>query len=236
MKKELLLVDGYEVRFEIIEAGYALLSWPAKIDLDVNASVVRLNNLLSNKLTIIDLVPAYASIGIFYDPQSLKIEEILYALELEMDPKSIEKTQQQIHKIPVCYDLEFGLDIQKMCDYKGISYEKLIELHTSPVYRIYFTGFLPGFLYMGGLNESLYMDRRSEPRLRIAAGSVGIGGTQTGIYPLDSPGGWNIIGRCPVKLFDIGRTEPCRFSGGMDVQFSAITISEFWNKYNLEYP
>src|SRR5690606_31990490 len=112
------------------------------------------------------------------------------------------KRKQHLWTLPVCYDGEFGIDIMEVCQRLGLSKEELIDLHTSQQYLVYGIGFLPGFMYLGGLPGSLEIPRRSAPRSQVAKGSVGLAAKQTGIYPQESPGGWNIIGSCPVPLFD----------------------------------
>jgi KipI family sensor histidine kinase inhibitor len=125
-------------------------------------------------------------------------------------------------KIPVCYDQEFGPDLQSCASKLQLNADQLIERHTAFVYPVYGIGFLPGFLYLGDVPRDLQVSRRSEPRLQVAQGSVGLAGQQTGIYPQQSPGGWQLLGRTPVKLFDIRQSPPCRIQVGDGVQFYAI--------------
>lgn len=131
-----------------------------------------------------------------------------------------------VFKIPVCYDDQFGPDLAVISKAKALSKEEIIELHTAAEYLVYFIGFLPGFLYLGGLPEELHFPRRKEPRNRVLKGAVGIGEKQTGIYPQESPGGWNIIGNSPVPLFDPYSDPPCPFSAGDRIRFYSISIQE----------
>ena len=131
------------------------------------------------------------------------------------------------HKIPVCYDPVFAPDIMLIAEQKGLTPADVIEIHVSKIYRVYMIGFLPGFAYMGSVDSSIATPRLEKPRQLVMAGSVGIAGNQTGIYPLDSPGGWNIIGRTPIKLFDINSRDPCYFNPGDTVQFMPITRHAF---------
>lgn len=135
--------------------------------------------------------------------------------------------QKYVYTIPVCYDANFGLDIEALAAEKQMSAQKLISLHTKPTYRVYFTGFLPGFLYLGGLDPALHAERLAEPKLNIPKGSVAIGGSQTGIYPQHSPGGWRIIGRTPLALFNKDKAPPVLCQPGDKIQFSAISATEF---------
>ncbi|AFU70172.1 allophanate hydrolase subunit 1 [Psychroflexus torquis ATCC 700755] len=133
-------------------------------------------------------------------------------------------------KIPVCYELDFGLDLEEVSEKTGLSISEIIKRHMHPIYTVYFIGFLPGFPYLGGMDSSLFCRRKSNPRSEINSGAVGIAGSQTGIYPSSSPGGWQIIGRTPLSLFDSHKTDtPCVLSPGDSLQFESITKEEFDN-------
>lgn len=134
--------------------------------------------------------------------------------------------KQHLFHIPVCYEEVFGLDLTLLCREKNLSKKELITLHTAPVYTVYFIGFLPGFLYLGGLDERLHFPRKDQPRLKVEKGAVGIGENQTGIYPKSSPGGWQIIGNSPVLLFDKNRLPPCEISPGDKLKFYEVDIEE----------
>lgn len=131
-------------------------------------------------------------------------------------------------QIPICYDEEFALDMDCVMNYTGLSFEDIKKIHMSKSYSVYLIGFLPGFPYLGDLDKALFVPRLRKPRSSVSASSVGIGGLQTGIYPLDSPGGWNIIGKTPLNLFDIHGKEIFIFSLGDQVQFYEITKQEFY--------
>jgi len=129
--------------------------------------------------------------------------------------------------VPVCYDDEFAPDIPHITKEKKISKQELIQLHTQRTYRVYMIGFLPGFAYMGEVDQSIAMNRKTAPQ-QVSAGSVGIAGNQTGIYPMDSPGGWNIIGKTPVKLYEMNEHGMnTYFKAGDIVQFFSISKNEF---------
>lgn len=185
-----------------------------------------------------DVVPAYSSLAIYYDLA------ILYALErvtaafshmtliitaIINDDKEDSAVEQsyQIIKIPVCYAPSMGLDINFIATEKGLSVEEAIQIHTSNIYTVYMIGFLPGFPYMGKVDSRLLMPRKTNPRQCIEAGSVGIAGEQTGIYPLSSPGGWQIIGRTPLHLFRKESEDIALLSPGDQVQFYSISEHEF---------
>jgi len=129
-------------------------------------------------------------------------------------------------KIPVCYDDAFALDLDEISIKKNLSKQKIIALHTQAIYTIYFIGFLPGFLYLGGLDPALNFPRKSTPRLQIKKGAVGIGGKQTGVYPTQSPGGWNIIGNSPISFFNVSTKIPCFAKAGDKIQFYSISLKQ----------
>lgn len=137
------------------------------------------------------------------------------------------KTDTRIHHIPVCYEPEFGIDLELIATQKGISISRIIDLHTAPVYTVYFIGFLPGFLYLGGMDEKLRISRKEQPRLEVKKGAVGIGENQTGIYPKKSPGGWQIIGNSPVNFFNKNEDPPCKISAGDKVKFYDVSKERY---------
>ncbi len=176
--------------------------------------------ILGDKLD--DIVPAYNSIAVF---THLSIDELSAVLAKSKTKGFEPKFSNEILKLPICYEL--GLDIDRIGFKAKISNEKLIELHLAGVYRSLFIGFTPGFIYADGLDEKLACPRLENPRTNIPAGSVGIAGNQTGIYSLASPGGWNIIGRTPSKIFDAGRPKPMLIDVGTKYCFYRITKEEF---------
>lgn len=190
---------------------------------------------------MIEAVPAYSSLTVYYDMISVKkkIHEAETAFEwikkqLEeklMQAPPQEETQERSIRIPVCYEKQFAMDIQHLAATNNISIEEIIQLHISKPYKVFMLGFLPGFAYMGEVDEKLIISRKPQP-VNIEAGSVGIAGKQTGIYPLASPGGWQIIGRTPVKLFDALEEEPTLLRTGDTVQFYPVSTNEFYEIQN----
>ena len=132
-----------------------------------------------------------------------------------------------VMEIPVCYGGEYGPDLDFVAKYNRLTPEEVVRLHTSAEYLIYMLGFTPGFSYMGGMDERIATPRLESPRVLIHAGSVGIAGKQTGLYPLDSPGGWQLIGRTPVRLYDAHRDNPILLDAGLHVKFVPIDEAEF---------
>jgi len=169
-----------------------------------------------------EAVPGYSSLTIYYDVLFIRNK-----LDKDLSTENIETGDPQVLiKIPVCYDKEYGTDLDFIALQNNIPVEEIIQLHSSATYRVYMLGFLPGFTYMGLVDERISSPRKQQPT-PVEAGSVGIAGRQTGIYPFKSPGGWQIIGRTPWKLFDKGKVNPVLFKSGDHVQFYSITIEEF---------
>lgn len=186
---------------------------------------------------ILDVIPAYASLTVYYDvvevrqhlednATAYKAMQVLVENTLASVMANEEALPRSI-KVPVCYSSKFAPDLSGLAGAKGLTAEQVIELHTSKTYRVYMIGFMPGFPYMGEVNEEIAMPRKLQPRLQVEAGAVGIAGRQTGIYPQASPGGWQIIGRTPIALFDPHRQVPTLLKPGDEVQFYSITEDEF---------
>lgn len=179
---------------------------------------------------VIDVVPAFASVTVYYDATRTggyaqlctEIENRAARAEAAVVSREMRELE-----IPVCYGGEMGPDLGDVAARTGGGVEKVIALHTGASYLVHAIGFAPGFAYLGGLPEVLHTPRRESPRVKVPAGTVGIGGAQTGVYPLATPGGWNLIGRTPLRLFDAGRAEPALLRAGDRVKFRAISAEEF---------
>ena len=177
-----------------------------------------------------DLVPAYTTLTVHYDAQTWTQDALcraLTALLAAQDDAAGAPAPAREVCIPVCYGGEYGPDLMAVAAHAGLPTEAVIKRHTGALYRVYFLGFTPGFAYLGGLDPRLAMARKATPRGRVAAGSVGIAGAQTGVYPQATPGGWQIIGRTPLTLFDPGRSPPCLLAPDDRVRFVAIEPAAF---------
>lgn len=194
---------------------------------------------------LIDMVPAYSSLMLLYDPLVINkrglwptafdcVKHILEDAWQNTDDDLSDVPVKSL-SIPVCYDPVFGHDLGSVAEAKNMAIDELIRLHCSTVYRVYMIGFLPGFAYMGRVDERLVMPRRPVPREQVAAGSVGIAGWQTGIYPLDSPGGWQILGRTPVRMFNAQQDPPVVVAAGDTVSFYSISLEEYNNYYVAQH-
>ncbi len=177
---------------------------------------------------ILEWVPTYRSLLVCYDPAKISCRRLMASLRRLID-KAGQAAQAgfRIWQIPVCYGGEYGEDLHFVAQNAGISPEEVIRLHSNTEYRIYMLGFLPGFAYLGGLDKRIHTPRLKMPRTRIPPGSVGIGGEQTGIYPIASPGGWQLIGRTPVKPYDPKQSLPILFEAGDFLKFVPIGEGTF---------
>lgn len=177
---------------------------------------------------VIETVPAYRSLLIYFEPWQVhpkELREILF--RLSQQPLESELSKPRLIEIPTVYGSEYGPDLEFVASHNKLSVNEVIQIHTGTPYLIYMIGFLPGFPYLGGMSAKIAAPRLDTPRTRIPAGSVGIAGTQTGIYPAESPGGWRLIGRTPLKVFDPTRQPPALFQAGDYLKFVSVTPYEF---------
>ncbi len=211
-----------------------LIEWQAIIDDNILNDILLFKEKLiaNNKIEFTDLIQGYNSLTIIYKFFVTDFEkEILLLKSIYTSTLKIRKQHYFEWEIPVCYDLEFGIDLQEIVQKTNLQIDEIIKIHSESIYKVFFIGFLPGFLYLGGLNEQLFFDRKPNPRLNVAKGSVGIGGKQTGVYPSNSAGGWNIIGKTPIDFFNIENRNPCFAKAGDFIKFKPISLDEF---YQLE--
>ncbi|HXM32693.1 MAG TPA: 5-oxoprolinase subunit PxpB [Chthoniobacterales bacterium] len=188
--------------------------------------------------SVIELAPAYTTVAVFFDPTRVAPDEIpetpfdWLRAKIEKVLKSRpalqkQKTESDAIEVPVCYEGEFAPDLPEVARHAGLSEDEVVRRHSSASYRVNCLGFTPGFPFLSGLPAELATPRRVTPRKEIPAGAVGIGGAQTGIYPRKSPGGWNLMGRTPLRLFDVQREPPALFQAGDRVRFRKISREEF---------
>jgi len=181
---------------------------------------------------IVELVPAYTTLLVHYDPKIISFEEVCKAVEeaeKEVRVEGVERAigEKRLIEVPVVYGKQFGPDLEYVAKYAGISCDEVIKIHSSQTYLVYMIGFTPGFTYMGEVPEIIAAPRLEKPRLRVPAGSVGIADKETGIYSVESPGGWRIIGRTPLKLFNPNKDPPTLLKAGDLVKFKPITEEEY---------
>lgn len=186
---------------------------------------------------VIELVPAYNSVTVYYSiPTILQIAKTddLAAwvtdklLGISVDFSNTKQANKKIIEIPACYDPALGVDMIFVSEELKLGIDNIIEIHSNRLYTVYMLGFLPGFPYMGSVDERIQHPRKKNPSKQILAGSIGIAGAQTGIYPLQSPGGWQIIARTPLAIFDLEKENPCLFAAGDQVRFVPISLERFY--------
>jgi inhibitor of KinA len=200
-----------------------------RIDEAVNSRVVALAAALRQKSVagVRDIVPTFRSVAIYFDPLRTDVGGLARLLEEEDLSNGMVRRESATVRIPVCYGGPHGPDLEAVAASSGLSEAEVADIHAGSTYRVYMLGFLPGFAYLGLVDERIAVPRRPVPRVRVPTGSVGIAGRQTGIYPSDSPGGWQLIGKTPLRPFDVNRPNPFLLSAGDLVQFYRIDASEY---------
>ncbi|PWU01172.1 MAG: hypothetical protein C5B51_23430 [Terriglobia bacterium] len=200
-----------------------LVSFGSEISLEAHRQVRALVEHLQAAPAVLNLHPAYASVLIDFDPRRRSHRDIEELVRARMS-LALEKTEQEarILEIQVSYGGSAGPDLEDVARHTGLTASRVVELHSSALYLVYFLGFSPGFPYLGGLPPALATPRLSAPRKRVPAGSIAIGGSQAGIYPVESPGGWRIIGSTSLRLFDPGADPPARLGIGDHVRFVPV--------------
>jgi KipI family sensor histidine kinase inhibitor len=219
-------------RHTIVPAGDSvfIVEFEERIDPAVNASAIALADAIQRAQLagVRDVVPTYRSVAIYFDPLRTPAEALLQRLETEAARAAVAAIGTTAPlRIPVCYGGIYGPDLPAVAEFAGTSEADVIDIHTAITYRVFMLGFVPGFAYLGTVDSRIAMPRHATPRVRVPAGSVGIAGVQTGIYPAGTPGGWQLIGRTPIKPYDAARPEPFLMKPGDAVQFYAIDQSTF---------
>lgn len=200
------------------------------IDIAVNQKVLTLTSVLQENLPagVRAVVPAYRSFAVLYDPLLTELEILKEKINiLENERKNVIRLESKIVSVPVCYGGACGPDLDFVSSHTGLTSEEIVAIHSYGEYPIYMIGFTPGFCYLGGLDQRLQTPRRETPRVSIPAGSVGIAEMQTGVYPVESPGGWQIIGRTPLRLFAPERENPFLYKAGDHIRFKPISPENF---------
>ncbi|WP_405382008.1 5-oxoprolinase subunit PxpB [Maribacter sp. LLG6340-A2] len=208
-----------------------LIEWPHEVSEKILEIILQYQTLLqSNGFSSPqwEMVPSYNSL-LLVDRQN-EIDHNRLVLELDTLYGGLSQagpSKKVLWRLPVCYDLEFGLDLDEVAEKLNKSISEIIALHTGAQYTVYGIGFLPGFMYLGGLDENLEINRKASPRPKVLKGAVGIAGKQAGIYPQESPGGWNIIGNCPVPIFNASKDNPCFVNVGDKIEFFEISRAAY---------
>ena len=211
--------ENFDYRLYFPAENYVLIDFGNRIDAGLNKYILALTDALKHD-AIIEVIPAYSSILLEYDPRVIKKNKLSAFIKKTKPDKN--HVTGKCHNIPVVYGKEQGPDLSFVAKNSGLTEQEVIKLHTSVDYRVYMIGFLPGFCYLGGLDERLETRRLETPRLLIPAGSVGIAGKQTGIYPVESPGGWRIIGKTNFRLYQPDGNPVFPVKPGDSIRFQAV--------------
>ncbi|MGB6153575.1 MAG: 5-oxoprolinase subunit PxpB [Pricia sp.] len=219
-------MSAYDISIRPFGVHSILVEWPNRVEEAILEDILRFRDYLSTdclKDEKWEMVIAYNSLTLIHRQKPIAFDSfkdtLLKWYTAEKEDASREKL---LWRLPVCYDLEFGIDLKEISEFSGLSVDEIVERHTENRYTVYGIGFLPGFMYLGGIPKILEVPRKPQPRAKVVKGAVGLAGKQTGIYPQDSPGGWNIIGNCSVPMFDPKKDAPCFVNVGDKVQFYAI--------------
>lgn len=217
---------------EILPSGDSsvLVRFGEQISEKLNRKVIAFQRNLEMKKIhgIIETVPAYASLLINYNPIILSYKDIFHKIqEILKEPDTEISSKSRIITISVCYDKSFGTDLQEVSKHTGLPVSEIIKIHTASTYLVFMLGFVPGFPYLGEIDPRIACPRKTTPRQVVPEGSVGLAGRQTGIYPIESPGGWQIIGRTPMKIFNPGNENIFPIKAGDRIRFKSIDLKEF---------
>lgn len=220
----------FSLRYKTYGEHSILIEWPQEINELILADILRFKSAIidSNAYENVQLNHAYTSLLLVFNAWTVSVEEEILKLKALYGKIIIPNNSTfTIWNVPVCYSDEFALDLETVALEKKISKNDLIKLHSDPLYTVYFIGFLPGFLYLGGLRDQLHTPRKTEPRMSVDKGAVAIGGGQTGIYPTQSPGGWHIIGNSPLRFFNAHSIIPCFAKAGDKIKFVPISLIKY---------
>jgi KipI family sensor histidine kinase inhibitor len=218
--------------YRIVPAGDSALivEFEERIDPAINARAIACAEAIqaARIIGVRDIVPTYRSVAVYFDPVRTDSDELMERITHEAEGATgVAADATSPIRIPVCYGGELGPDLASVATFAGLAEHEVVRIHSSGVYRVFMLGFVPGFAYLGLVDERIAMPRHTTPRVRVPTGSVAIAGVQTGIYPAETPGGWQLIGRTPLKPFDAARAEPFLMKAGDLVRFEAIDRPEF---------
>ena len=218
-----------KARFLLAGDTALVVEFGDRVDRGVSDSVLSLSARVraSGIHGLVETVPTYRSLMVHYDPLAIDSASLIAAIENLLGASGSERPPAKLWRIPACYAASHAPDLEDVARAVGLSTDEVAALHAQTCFHVYMVGFVPGFPYMGDLPEALVLPRRTDPRLKVPAGSIAIAMGQTAIYPMESPGGWNLIGATPIRLFDHGSTPPALLGPGDKVRFDPVSVAEF---------
>lgn len=225
-------MPNFKLKYKLYGQSAILIEWPSGINEATLWDILTFKKKIDNTNTneILELRSAYNSLLVVYRDTIRSYNEECELLKTIYSSEDKLKTiGSRLWKIPVCYEDCFGLDLAHLAQSKNITKQRIIQMHSQIIYTVYFIGFLPGFLYLGGLDKQLFTPRHEAPRMQVKKGAVAIGGNQTGVYPDESPGGWNIIGNSPLNFFNPQSETPCFAHAGDRIQFYPVSLKKYEN-------
>ena len=219
----------YKINFFHYSQNSILVNWPQSISTEISTDINTFCKALCNDENIIEFRKGYCSLLIQFNSENISYNHFrVYLINIYKNLKEINIVKPLVWDIPVCYDNIFSSDMNEYSKKISLSKDEIIQLHSSKTYYLHMYGFLPGFMYLGGLDSKLQISRKTIPSRRVLKGSVAVGGSQTGIYPSNSPGGWYVIGNTPINLFDASNlNQPVAFPDSNYVKFSPVSIKEY---------
>jgi KipI family sensor histidine kinase inhibitor len=224
-------VNSPEINIKPFGVHSVLIEWPNEVSEHILETILHFQTFIKlNMLTDTDweMVPSYNSLLLVNRKKIIDFQKLSKKINGGYSQlKEYEKPDRYLWRLPVSYDLEFGLDLDEVAKKLKKTIPEIIAMHTGTTYTVYAIGFLPGFMYLGGLLKDLEVPRKATPRSKVVKGAVGIAGKQAGIYPQESPGGWNIIGNCSVPIFDATKENPCFVNVGDKIEFYEISRAEY---------
>lgn len=209
-----------------------------EINKEINSKVIALSDFIKSKNIkgIVEVVSTYTAVTVFFEPLVFEVDNFINLIDASINNINYEKgLKTNVIEIPVIYGGEYGPDLERVAKHNNISEDEVIKIHSKTQYLVYMIGFTPAFPYLGGMNKEISTPRLEVPRKKIWKGSVGIAGEQTGIYPLESPGGWNIIGRTPIELFKVNSHNPTLIKPGDCIKFTPISEKCYFELVNEEH-
>ena len=219
----------YKINFFHYSQNSILVNWPQFISTEISTEINTFCKALCNDENIIEFRKGYCSLLIQFNSENISYNHFrVYLINIYKNLKKINIVKPFVWEVPVCYDNSFSFDMNEYSKKISLTKNEIIQLHSSKTYYLHMYGFLPGFMYLGGLDSKLQISRKTIPSRRVLKGSVAVGGSQTGIYPSDSPGGWYVIGNTPINLFDASNlNQPVAIPNSNYVKFTPVSIEEY---------